>query len=420
MCINVKPGHIKGKVIIPASKSYTQRSLVACLLSEGNSVIYNAGNSKDEIYIRKAIEALGAKISQHTNSIAIKGGLKFQQEKISTGESGLGVRLLVPVAALLNEEITFEGKASVLKRPLSQMEEFLNVLGATCTTNKGYMPVTVKGPLKGGTVTIDGSLSSQFLTGLLFALPVAENNSSISVKNLKSKSYIDMTLEVLQKHGISIKHENYETFSIIGGQTYKPAEYVIEGDWSNAAFFFVAGAVRGNVEIQGLNPSSLQGDNKIIEILKYCGANIYFENHSYYIENSNRLRAFTYDATDTPDLVPPLAVLAANGEGVSRIKGARRLIHKESNRAKALLDELSNMGVEIKLEYEDIILIKGGTITGGLFDSHNDHRIAMAGAILGLNAQKPIRIINHKAVNKSFPAFFDVLGEMNVDIDYSE
>ena len=191
-------------------------------------------------------------------------------------------------------------------------------------------------------------------------------------------------------------------------------------DWRNAAFFFVAGAVRGNVEIQGLNPFSLQGDKKIIEILKYCGANIDFEYHTYHIEKCNRLRAFTYDATDTPDLVPPLAVLAANCEGISRIKGAERLIHKESNRAKALLDELSNIGVKIKLEDEDIILIKGGTITGGLFDSHNDHRIAMAGAILGLNAQKPVRITNHKAVNKSFPAFFDVLGELNVDIDYSE
>jgi len=282
------------------------------------------------------------------------------------------------------------------------------------------MPVNVRGPLQGGSLETDGSLSSQFLTGLLFALPLAGSDSFIRVKNLKSKSYIDMTLEVLQKHGIKIENKNYEAFSIPGNQTYKPAEYTIESDWSNAAFLFVAGAVNGNLEIQGLNPSSFQGDKKILEVLKTCGVKFDFDGLSYHIKKCTQLKAFSFDATDTPDLVPPLTVLAANCEGTSRIKGAKRLIHKESNRAKALMNEFLNMGIEIKMENEDTLLINGGCIKGGLFDSHNDHRIAMAGAVLGLNAQNPVRITNHRAVNKSFPAFFDVLNELNVRIGYAD
>jgi 3-phosphoshikimate 1-carboxyvinyltransferase len=420
MCVNVHPGHIKGKVKVPASKSYTQRSFVACLLSKGNSIIYNPGKSEDEISVKKATEALGANLSTKEDVYSIQGGLTLRQNEIFTGESGLGIRMLTPVAALFSDEITLTGKGSVLKRPMHQMEKILNELGACCKTDNGFMPVKVKGPLQGGTIEIDGSLSSQFLTGLLFALPRAGNDSFIRVKNLKSKSYIDMTLEVLQKHGIKIENANYEAFSIPGNQTYKPAEYAIESDWSNAAFLLVAGAVNGNLEVQGLNPSSFQGDKKILEVLKTCGVKFDFEGHSYHIKKCNQLKAFTFDAANTPDLAPPLTVLAANCEGTSRIKGAKRLIHKESNRAEALINEFLKMGIEIKMENEDTLLIKGGCITGGLFDSHNDHRIAMAGAVLGLNAQKPVRITSHKAVNKSFPAFFDVLGELNVDIDYTE
>ncbi len=420
MCVHVYPGYIEGRAAVPASKSYTQRSLVSCLLSEGNSVIYNPGESEDEVWARKAIETLGAKVSRMENAYSIKGGLDLRQKEIFTGESGLGIRLITPVAALFREKITLKGKGSVLKRPLHQLEESLRKLGSCCQTNNGYMPITVKGPLQGGTVEMDGSLSSQFLSGLLFALPLAEKDSTICVKDLKSKSYIDMTLEVLQKHGIRIEHESYKTFFIPGKQSYKPIKTVIESDWSNAAFLFVAGAVNGNLRIGNLNHRSLQGDSKILEVLKSCGAKFDFDGHSYHIEKSKRLKAFTFDATNTPDLAPPLAVLAANCEGVSRIKGAKRLIHKESNRAEALMDEFMNMGIEIKMKNENTILIKGGSITGGLFDSHNDHRIAMTGAILALNAKSPVRITNHNAVNKSFPAFFDVLKELNVRIDYTD
>ena len=416
MCITVHPSFITGKIKAPASKSLTQRALVACLLSKGTSTLYNPGESEDEKNVKRSTLSLGSEFQNKPEYINITGGLNLREKKINTGESGLGLRLIAPVAALFDQEIILEGEGSILKRPMHVMEKALIDLGATCETKQGYLPIKVKGPLKGGEIEMDGSLSSQFLSGLLFALPLAKNNSVIHVKDLQSKPYIDLTMDILQLHGIQVRNYNYQSFFIPGNQSYQPAEHFIESDWSNATFLFAAGAINGNIEISGLNPLSFQGDKNILKALDSCQANYKFNKNHYEIKSGSILKPFKVDATETPDLFPPLASIAAYCEGTSFITGAKRLIHKESNRAESLIREFSEMGIEIRLIDEDTLRITGGKPTGGTFNSHNDHRIAMAGAILALNADKPIKITNHRSVNKSYPGFFSDLEKLNVKI----
>jgi 3-phosphoshikimate 1-carboxyvinyltransferase len=298
---------------------------------------------------------------------------------------------------------------------MQELEKSLKTLGAECKTNKGYLPIQVKGPIKGGEIELDGSLSSQFLSGLLFALPLAEKDSVIHVKNLKSRPYIDLTVDILQAHGIRIENQDYQTFRINGNQEYKPASHTLEGDWSNGAFLMTAAAINGNIELKGLNTSSLQGDKKVLEALESAGVSIILKDSGYRIEKTSSLKNFEFDATDTPDLFPPLACLAVYCQGRSYIKGVKRLLHKESNRAESLIHEFKNLGIDIKVS-DDMMVITGGKPTGGTFDSHNDHRIAMAGAITALHTEKPVTITHYKAVRKSYPHFFDDLNQLHVKL----
>ena len=300
------------------------------------------------------------------------------------------------------------------------IEKALGEAGAKCNTAGGLLPVKIKGPLQGGTIQLDGSISSQFLSGLLFALPLAQNHSRIEVKNLKSKPYIDMTLEVLKKFGINIENKNYEVFDIPGNQCYKATQIEIEGDWSNAAFFFTGAAIRGDLQISRLKPDSLQGDKKVLEAISACGANLKYKDGIYSIQSPNTLASFDFDATDTPDLFPPLSVLAAYCHGISRIKGVHRLLYKESNRTEAIIKELTQMGINVYTEDDDNLCIQGGKPKGGAFHSHNDHRMAMAGAVTALAAQNPVTITSAQAVGKSFPTFFESLKSLKVRLEYLE
>jgi 3-phosphoshikimate 1-carboxyvinyltransferase len=418
MNIIVHPSSIKGQVHIPSSKSYMQRVLVASLLAEGTSVIKNPGKSEDEMNLLRVIGSLGAESQDQNNILHIKGGFRPAISNLDIGESGLGIRLIIPVTALSDNTITITGKGSLTKRPMGIIEKALSEAGAECNTKEGYLPVRVKGPLRGGKIHLDGSISSQFLSGLLFALPLAEKNSIIEVKGLKSKPYVDMTLEVLEQFGITIINHNYEVFEIPGKQQYKPAEIEIEGDWSNAAFFFTGAAIRGKLEISGLNPDSRQGDRKVLEAIEACGASMNYKNGTYSIKNPSRLQPFSFDATDSPDLFPPLSVLAACCNGTSTIRGLHRLQYKESNRAEAIMKELAKVNIKALPDNQDKLKIKGGKPSGGSFYSHHDHRMAMAGAIMALAAREPIEIINAEAVGKSFPTFFETIKKLNVKLEY--
>ncbi len=385
-----------------------QRAIAIALLADGETRISNADFSNDSKSILKVAEQLGAKVHILNDEVIIKGNRNFKGKTLSAGESGLGIRTFTPIASLFPQTIKLTGEGSLLNRPIDMVETPLRNLGVEVTSSDGYLPLTVSGPLKGGNTEVDGSISSQVLTGLLIALPMAENDSILKVNKLQSIPYIDMTLDILKEFGAEVKQENYETFRIKGSQKYKARNYKIEGDWSGAAFHLVAGAIAGEVEVKGLNPDSLQADRAILDAIKNSGAQIKVSEESIHVETAS-LKAFEFDATHCPDLFPPLVVLAAACEGKTRIKGVTRLYHKESNRALVLQKEMRKLGIEIQLD-EDVMSIKGGKIKEGKIHSNNDHRIAMAGAIAALIASGPIVIEHAEAINKSYPDFFEDLG----------
>ncbi len=393
-----------GQLKAPASKSYMQRALAIALLAKGKTTIQNPCICDDTKAIMNVIEDLGAQITMDQGKITIVGGQSINQNTLNVGESGLGIRMIAPIAALFTEKLILQGTGSLTKRPISMLEQPLKALGAKIQTNSGLLPLEVQGPLKGGIIKVDGSMSSQVLTGLLMALPLVIEDSHIEVVNLNSIPYIDMTIEIMKAFGVEVTHSDYRVFKIKGNQHYRAIDYEIEGDWSGSAFHLVGGAIAGEVKLQGLNLTSKQADIRILDALKSAGAFVNIEQGSIEV-HKNKLKAFTFDATHCPDLFPPLANMAANCDGSSVIKGVSRLIHKESNRAIVIQKEWEKLGIAIKLK-ENEMHITGGKIKGGSIFSHNDHRIAMMGAIASLTSEGPIEIIGLEAVAKSYPDFF--------------
>lgn len=412
----VRPSVIRGIVKAPASKSALQRAIAAGLLSETPVKISNVTSSNDSNAALQVIKALGAQVRIHRDEIFIRGGLRPTGEILNCGEAGLSLRMFSPIAALWHKKLTLTGEGSLLRRPVTMIAPPLKDLGVRVSTANGLPPLTVKGPLKGGKATVDGAISSQFLTGLLMALPKAPKDSRLKVENLKSAPYIDMTLALLKTFGIDVRHTDYETFFIKGMQTYRiPGnEYWVEGDWSGAAFLLAAGAVGGTVTVTGLDTGSPQADRKIIQALEAAGADIEITKSTVRV-TKNKLNAFHFDATHCPDLFPPLVALACNCEGKTVLTGVERLIHKESNRALALEKEFTALGGEIRLAGNQME-ITGKRLKGGTIDSHNDHRIAMAGAVAAINVSHHVFIEGSECTAKSYPKFFEDLKSIGARI----
>ena len=304
--------------------------------------------------------------------------------------------------------ITINGEGSILRRPIEMMEEPLQALGVEVISNGGYLPISVKGPMRGGEIHVDGSLSSQFITGLLMTLPLSPNDTVLHVENLKSRPYVDMTIDLAARFGVAIEHNNYEQFYIAGGQHYTPCTYNIEGDWSGASCLLVAGATAGSITIRNLNHISLQADLAIIEALARAGAEIITTNSSVTV-HGGPLHAFEFDATDCPDLFPALAALAASCEGTSVLTGTQRLTYKESNRAKTIAEVFGRLGIGVDLSEENTMRITGGPVSSAVVDSHNDHRIAMAAAVAALSSDDSVVIEGADAADKSYPNFWNDL-----------
>jgi len=405
---NVK---ISGKIKAPSSKSEFQRALAISLLSNKKSCLKFSHCLADDVKSAvNIIESLGADVNINNNKIIIKGGINIVNNNLNVGESGLGIRMFTPIACLSNSEIFITGLGSLKTRPIDMLINPLKSLGVSIKTNNGLLPIKVSKSLLGGNTELDGSVSSQFLTGLLIALPKAKNDSIIKVENLKSTPYIDMTLDILSRAGIQIEHDSYKIFKIKGDQIYKPLNINIEGDWSGAAYMAIAAAIGGNISISNLNKNSKQADVKILEALRDVGAHFSFNNTTLNVKKV-KLKSFNFDATHCPDLFPPLAVLAANCNGISKIKGVNRLTFKESNRAKVLKSVFLKLGINLTIE-DDIMFITGGTIKGTEVSSHNDHRIAMAAAIAGINSTQDITITDSECVAKSYPEFFKEFGKV--------
>ena len=392
-----------------------QRACAAALITPGTTVIDNFGNSNDEKAAMNIITKLGATINMVSNKMAItsndyifKSQFPEKNVMVDVGESGLSMRMFAPIAGLFNYDITFTGEGSILKRPMNFFDEILPMIDVEVNSNGGKLPVTLRGPLHPKNITVDGSLSSQFLTGLLFAFAKACTAPvSITVKDLSSRPYIDLTISVLKDFGFRIDNRNYEVFTIHPREPL-PAhsiKYTVEGDWSNAAFLLVAGALAGEITLKGADLNSSQGDKNIMEALYDCGAEVNIHNKEITIKKA-KLKAFDFDATHCPDLFPPLVALAGYCKGATTIKGVNRLLHKESNRAIALRDEFRKMNVEVELN-GDLMTIHGGKeVKGAKVSSHNDHRIAMATAVAGLAAKGQTTIHDAEAVNKSYPDFY--------------
>ncbi|MBU0527708.1 3-phosphoshikimate 1-carboxyvinyltransferase [Candidatus Micrarchaeota archaeon] len=410
---SIKPSKINGRILAPPSKSMMQRALIAAMLAEDESVITNPSFCSDSEATIGVIGTLGAKVEYNEKKITIQGGGMPLGDILDCGESGTCLRIISIIAGLYDNEITVTGHGSLKSRPMHMIEEVLFEAGVVCKTADGKLPLTIKGPMIGGEMEVDGSESSQHISGLLMALPLCTEDSKLNVKNLKSKPYVKMTIELLRDFGVRINADNnLEKIEIKGKQRYKSRRYNIEGDWSGVSFLLVAGAIAGEARIRGLNMKSSQADIAILKALKKAGA-IVRENQDSAIVEKNELIAFEFDATDCPDLFPPLAVLACNCKGKSIITGTERLKHKESDRAAVLVEELSAIGANIKVEGNQMI-IEGNKLKGGTINSHNDHRIAMAGAIAALTCKGQVEITDEECISKSYPKFFDDLENMKV------
>lgn len=406
----LEPSALKGSVKAPASKSMTQRAIAAALLADGESIIHNPSYCDDSLAAMSIAVGLGARIEPQVNEMKIIGSAVLKEPKLNCGESGLAIRMFSPIAALYPVEICMIGANSLKKRPMFMIEEALNQLGAKCSSTSGFLPLSIHGPLTGGMCEIDGSVSSQLLTGLLMALPLAKKDSEIKVNNLKSKPYIDMTIEILSSCGITIENQGYKLFRIPGRQKYTPVNYKVEGDWSGGAFLLVAGAINGHITVSGLLKESKQSDISILSALKKAGAQMSINDDKIEISKSD-LKAFDFDATESPDLFPPLAALASYCTGTSVIKGVSRLIYKESNRAKTLQEEFGKMSIKIEIK-DDQMYITGGKPLGSKVESHEDHRIAMAVAVTSLRASGRVYIRDSQCIAKSYPCFFDDLRQL--------
>ncbi len=406
-----------------------QRACAASLLSRGESIIINPGRSNDDQAALRVIEGLGANLTHLADgSIQVVGqGLKPKTELINCGESGLGIRMFAPIIALSEKRMTISGEGSLLARPMDFFDEVLPQLGVEVQSNKGRLPLILKGPLRPKNIIIDGSLSSQFLTGLLMAYAAAgATGVTITVQGLKSKPYIDLTLKVMGDFGLQVpEHNRYQTFHFAGSVPAAPnprakVTYRVEGDWSGGAFLLIAGVIAGPISVLGLDLQSTQADKAILEALRSCGAKMEVSADRIDIGPASprtSLRAFEFDATECPDLFPPLVALASYCQGISKIKGAERLRHKESNRAQTLRDEFTKMGVKVDWQ-ADWLLVTGGLggVKGAHVHSHHDHRIAMACAVAALAAQGESTIQEAQAIDKSYPGFFQDLRSLGAII----
>jgi 3-phosphoshikimate 1-carboxyvinyltransferase len=397
-------------IVAPASKSVAQRVILASSLCQTQLQINHFGKSDDVLNIIEITRQLGAEIKKiNKNTIRIQGKKHLPKLELNVGESGLGIRLTTPIASTFNQNFTINGKGSLLKRPLTQFKDFLPQMGVNIKFTNNHLPISIKGQLIGDNYTVDGGISSQYISGLLMALPLVKEDSILKVKFPTSLPYIDTTLSVLDFFNIKIINNNYQTYYIKGNQKYLPKafDFTVEGDWSGASFWIVYGLISGSLSINNLNSNSTQADMAILEVVNLVGGHFLWQNNTLNVI-SNQLKHFEFDATNCPDLFPPLVTLAAAIKGVSKIRGVNRLKHKESNRALVLQKEFNKLGLDILID-GDIMLVNGtGRLSSGQINSNNDHRIAMCMAIASVLTPNGIEIMDSNCVNKSYPEFWDI------------
>jgi len=404
----IQDSFLSGTVRIPSSKSDGQRALLCAALCSGESTITNLGDSDDELAMLKNIKALGAHVRRiNPNQIGVTGSPKFLDgTTLDCGESGLGLRLLTSVISTFSGTKKIIGHGSILKRQHAFFAEFLPTMGVEFNATENKLPFNLKGKLNAGNYSVDGSKSSQYISGLIMAFALLEQDTVLTVENLNSKPYVEMTLDTLKSFGIEITHENFEQFTIRGGQQYSPTNYKVESDWSSASYWLVAAAIGHSIKLEGLSFDSIQADVGMLNALETVNCQVTTDQGILAVDGSKRA-PFQFDATDCPDLFPALVCLAVYCDGTTVIKGLERLANKESDRGIALQQEFGNLGVKIDLKGDEMHIHGVGHLENGTVNAHNDHRIAMCLAIAGSKIKDGLRIRGAESVSKSYPGFWD-------------
>ncbi|MGL4740150.1 MAG: 3-phosphoshikimate 1-carboxyvinyltransferase [Sarcina sp.] len=409
--IKIKSKKLEGTVAVPPSKSMAHRAVICASLAKGESIISNIDLSDDIIATIEAMKSLGAEIEKiDANTYKINGSKTFESLKntvIDCNESGSTLRFLVPLSIARENTVKFIGKGNLGKRPLDIYYDIFNRQGVKYSYENSILNLNISGQIKGEIFNILGNISSQFISGLMFTLPLLEDDSKIIITTeLESKGYLDLTLSMLERFGITIINNNYKEFIIPGRQKYKAFDYKVEGDYSQAAFYLVAGYLGSKVGIKDLDIESLQGDKEAIEILENMGGRMVIENKTIAICKSSEEESII-DASGCPDVIPVIAVAASLTKGITRIVNAKRLRIKECDRLSAIATELNKLGAKV-CEFEDSLVIEGvDMLKGSEVSSHDDHRIAMSMAIASTKCVGDIILDNPNCVSKSYPDFWE-------------
>ncbi|ONI43588.1 3-phosphoshikimate 1-carboxyvinyltransferase [Candidatus Epulonipiscium fishelsonii] len=418
--IKITPSKLSGEITIPPSKSMAHRAIICASLSSESSTISNIDFSEDIIATIDGMRALGADIKIEESTLYISGknlldnSAQIKEIKnIFCNESGSTLRFLVPISLINENRVRFTGKGNLGKRPLTPFYNIFDKQGIKYIYSDGVMDLMIDGKICSGEFELEGNISSQFISGLLFMLPLLKGNSKITITSpLESKGYIDLTLQMINLFGVSITNNNYQSFEIVGGQSYRGCNYVVEGDFSQAAFFLVAGAIGNDVVCKGLNINSLQRDKMALEFLQRIGAEIQI-NGSNISVTKNKLEAIVMDGSECPDIMPVMAVVAALCKGTSMMINAGRLRIKECDRLMAITKELGTLGANITELSDGLKIIGVDSFAGNTtVHSHKDHRIAMSIAIAATACNTPIILEEPDCVSKSYPSFWEDYKEM--------
>jgi len=422
--VKITPSSVSGELSAPPSKSYTHRALILASLAAGESIIENPLLSDDTRYTIAACRALGAEITVAGASLTVKGTggkIRLQKEKIFAGNSGSTIRMITPLAALAQAKVILDGDSRLRQRPMGDLLSALQSLGvhARSLNNNSCPPIEIQGgEFKANQVTLSGETSSQPVSALLMAAPCTSQGLSIKIGGgLRSKPYIDITLDAMSAFGVEAVNKDYKEFIVEGSQTYKARRYRIEGDYSSAAYFLAAGAIGGEpVSLANLKSDSAQGDKNLLNILKSMGASVDYQKESVKVYRNSELKGISFDLGDYPDLVPTLAVVAAFAEGKTKITNIAHLRFKESDRINDTAAELGKIGVKTEVT-DDTMVIYGGKPSGAEIDAHNDHRLAMSLAVAALFADGSSIINGAEAVTKSYPQFFSDLLKLGARVE---
>lgn len=425
----ITPGELKGDIKIPPSKSMSHRALICAALAKGESMITNLLFSQDILATIDTLEALGATFVKGEDFVKVKGiGDNLDKEgptkayELQCRESGSTLRFMIPVAMAFSGTKIFSGKGRLVERPLTEFVKIFDKQGIDYEYD-GILPLTVNSKLKSDDFVIEGKESSQYISGLILAAPLLGGKSTVSVNGvLESKDYVDLTIDMAKRFGVHVSEKSTPaktTYSLAEDQSYKAADYYIEGDHSQAAFFLVAGQIGAPVNCLGITKNSKQADRRALEIIEDMEGTLIYSDEGV-ISMPTKTKAAVIDASQCPDIIPVLCVMAALSDGTTRVINGKRLRIKESDRIKSTVSELTKLGADIE-ETEDGMIVRGkDSLDGGTVDSWNDHRIAMAMAIASIRCKNPVTITGAESVKKSYPHFFEDFAKLCGNVEIKE